>query len=95
MPNKAVTELIGSVPLVPGSPEIISEINKNIAPITAEPGIKIRWLEVLNVILAICGTIIPINPMGPQKAVTVPVKKPVLRNIKNLVRIRFRPDVRA
>ena len=41
------------------------------------PGTSIRWSALLNSSRVTCGTVRPINPTGPQKAVTVPVSSAV------------------
>ena len=95
MPRIAVTELIGRVPLYVGSCEIISLIKTNIAPMIADAGIRILWSAVLNSIRAMCGTIIPTKPIGPQNAVIEPARIPVLVKIKILVIDKFKPELFA
>ena len=57
---------------------------------TAEPirivvGMIIRWSSDLIIILAMCGTISPIKDMGPQNAVTIAVRSPVMTNKRFLI----------
>ena len=45
--------------------------------------------------LAICGTISPINPMGPQNAVATAVSSPVMNNRQLRVAFTFIPKFSA
>ena len=77
-PKRDVTALIGSVPLNIDNWDTISQINKIVEPQRIDAGNMIFTLEVLNTPRAICGTVIPIKPIGPVKAVAVPAKTAVI-----------------
>ena len=81
-PNSAVTALIGSVPGSPGSWEIRSHTSIIIDPQQMEPNNTIRWFDVLNMPLAMCGVVIPIKAIGPVKAVVVPASSAVNKMTK-------------
>ena len=95
IPKRAVTEFIGKVVLYPGIREIISLNNIIIEPIRIEPGIKKLWFVVLNIIRVKWGTAIPINPIGPQKAVIVPARMLVLIKTKIRDNLIFTPILLA
>ena len=59
------------------------------------PGTSIRWSALLNSSRVTCGTARPINPTGPQKAVTVPVSSAVETKMNVRERFMFIPIVRA
>ncbi len=80
-PNKEVIAFMGKVNSLAGNWAIESQINSTIAPIIADEGINILWLDVENNIFAICGTAKPINAIGPEKAVITPVNKLVINII--------------
>jgi len=84
MPIIEVTEFIGNIIFCAGSCDKISLISIVILPINMPEGINILWSDVLYISLAMCGTAIPINPIGPQNAVTAPVIMPV--DIKIILR---------
>ena len=95
MPMKAVTELTGSTIPLPGSIEIRSQASMTMAPVMMQAKNRIRWSAVWKSIRQMWGTAIQMNPMGPQKAVTLPARMPVLKNrVKRAVMI-FTPKLRA
>ena len=51
-----------------------------VAPHRIETGMRWRWSAVRKVRRAACGTARPMNEMGPQKAVTMAVSRPVSRS---------------
>ena len=53
------------------------------------PGTSIRWSALLNSSRVTCGTARPINPTGPQKAVTVPVSSAVETKMNVRERLMF------
>ena len=62
------------------------------------PGTSIRWSALLNSSRVTCGTARPINPTGPQKAVTVPVSSAVetkMNAIVNFNKIKEVYELRA
>ena len=91
IPISEVTALIGIALSLPGRFEIISLARSVIAPVRIHPGIRILWFVVLKTNLTIWGTAIPINPSGPQKAVTLPARMLVERNIKKRERLICTP----
>ncbi len=58
-------------------------------PIFAQNNTK--WLEVLKIILEMCGTAKPINAIGPTNAVMLPAKILVAKISINLVFCIFKP----
>ena len=70
-----LTEFIGSVASDHGICEIMSQRVSRLAPTMIHAGSTILWSEVRNIPLTICGTAIPINAIGPVKAVAVPAKR--------------------
>ncbi len=80
-PIKAVIEFKGSSPAFPGVWEMMSHINKIIIPHSMEAGINTKWSFCLNIILAMFGIAIPINAIGPQNAVILPVNTAVIKII--------------
>lgn len=57
----------------PGSWEKISHNSTNTAPQSIQQGVSKRWTEVCRSPLTMCGTAMPIKPIGPVKAVVAPV----------------------
>jgi len=68
-----------------GSWEMISHNNNNPAPHNMEAGKITECLDDLNIPLAMWGTAMPINPIGPVKAVDAPANRLVAAMIHNLV----------
>ena len=68
-PRMAVTELIGKTISELGTCAIKSLNNIKLIPIKIEAGKSTFELAVLNQIRQRWGTTMPINPIGPQKAV--------------------------
>ena len=52
-------------------------------PVRIEAGTRIRWSASAKRMRATCGTARPMNPIGPQKAVTVPASRVVERKINS------------
>ena len=77
IPNNAAIVFIGIILPDPGSCERVSAISIIPPPRIAEAGISTLWSASLYVILAMCGTAMPINPIGPQKAVMPPARSVV------------------
>ena len=75
--------------------EAIRPKNFGIIVRTAAEGKSTLWSAFLNNILAICGTAIPIKPIGPQNAVTLPASNVVAMSIRFLVFSRFTPRLLA
>lgn len=94
-PTNAVMTLIGNTDWLPGNWAIISHSSISEVPTRQQQGMRIRWSEEWNSDLARCGTAIPIKPIGPQKAVILPVSKQVLLIIKNLDQFTVNPMLRA
>lgn len=94
-PNKEVIAFIGRVNWLFGNCAIQSQSTKIIAPNKETAGINTLWLEVLNINLVTCGTAMPINAMGPQKAVITPVNKLVIINIRFLLFLVLIPKLFA
>ncbi len=91
MPRSAVMELIGRV----RSFDIMSHIRSTTEPVRRVAGTSVRWSEVRNIIRVTCGMASPMNPMGPQKAVTVPASRVVEIKSKLRERLTSSPMVRA
>lgn len=53
--------------------EIMSAVRAKAAPVISPSGMITEWTDVPEIILAICGAMMPMKPIGPQNAVTVPV----------------------
>lgn len=91
MPNSAVIVLMGKVrSLASTSQRSITTI-----PVRIEAGTRIRWSASAKRMRATCGTARPMNPIGPQKAVTVPASRVVERKINCRERRMSSPIVRA
>lgn len=69
-----------------------SLINMKIAPVNIEPGIKTLWSAVWNKSREICGTTIPMKPIGPQNAVTPPARMLVLTKAMLLATLELTPS---
>ena len=95
IPIIAVTELMGSVVCIPGNCETISLKSITILPVKITAGTSTKWFEVLKITLQMCGTAIPIKPIGPQNAVIVPASKLVLKKMTILLEIILTPNERA
>ena len=95
IPSNAVTELTGKVFSEPVSCEMISLTSIIRAPIRIVAGTRRLCFAVCRAILAIWGTAIPMNPIGPQKAVMLPARIAVER--KTIIRANriFIPMLRA
>lgn len=65
------------------------------APIIIVAGRSMRWVSVLIIMRAMCGTASPIKDIGPQKAVAAAVSRPVARSRRLRVRLMFMPRLRA
>ena len=91
MPSRAVMVFTGSV----SSFETISHNNNATAPVRAVAGINMRWSASQKSARATCGIAKPINPIGPQKAVTVPANNVVYSRMSERVREMLSPIVRA
>ena len=64
----------------------------NIAtPESMVAGRSMRWSAERNNIFAMCGTAMPMKPIGPQNAVTVPAKRVVEMSIRLRERAMLRP----
>ena len=74
-PNSADTVEIGSG--YTKSEHSTSHTSSRQAPMRAEAGMVMRWLEVRKIPRAICGTATPMNAIGPQNAVIPPANRPV------------------
>lgn len=94
-PTKAVIALIGNCNPFPGIYVRMSQQSITIMPKRIVEGIKILWLDVLKITLAKCGIAIPINPIGPTKAVNVPIIIAVRTIIINLIFLIFKPKLFA
>ena len=95
IPSIEAIELIGSTDTNIGIFDITSQSNIMTTPTSDDPIISTLWQASLNIIRAICGATIPINAIGPQKAVIPPAKIAVARKIKALVCVTLSPKVRA
>ncbi len=91
MPINEVTEFIGITLREPGNWETRSLSSMMIPPAIIVPGIRMPWSDVLKSILAIWGTAMPIKPIGPQKAVTLPARMLVPGNITQRAPLILRP----
>ena len=80
-PSKALTVFIGRTSGCPGIWEMVSAIIISDAPNRAVAGNSTLWSALRKIILAIWGTAIPMNPMGPQNAVTLPANSVVAMSI--------------
>ena len=76
-PMTGVMAFMGSTPLLPGI--VVSTLHARVraAPQSMVAGMSMEWFDVLNIIRAMWGTTIPMNPIGPQKAVTNAVSMPL------------------
>ena len=83
-PINGVIAAKGSVPLSPDICDAIREKRAKFAPISTQAGNNCLWSAVRKTIRAMCGTVKPINDIGPQRAVTVAVRMPV--TISTMVR---------
>ena len=72
-----------------------SQTSSRAAPASIEAGMRMRWSAEAKNMRARCGTASPMNPTGPQKAVTVPASRTVERKISVRVRWMLSPIVRA
>ena len=69
-----VIALMGIVPA--GESELIQQQRRAMTdPDRAVAGNNTEWFDVRYINRAMCGTISPINPIGPQKAVTTAVSR--------------------
>ena len=66
MPRIGVRALIGSSFPPEGSVLMKRHIEVQNAPSRAEAGSRLRWLSVLIIIRATCGTLKPTKAIGPQ-----------------------------
>lgn len=78
-PMIGVMALMGMAP-VDGNTLSQTHSKATPAPVKAVAGIRTPWREVPTHNRAICGTIRPMNPMGPQKAVAAAVRPPDSNN---------------
>lgn len=65
-PITGVITFIGSIPDSLGITDKKLQNNETAQPVNTVAGKTVKWLEVLNIILLICGTISPKKPIGPQ-----------------------------
>lgn len=72
-----VITLMGMMPLSPGRVLTREQKSVSMAPIMMVDGMSMRWSDVRKSIRDRCGTAIPINDIGPQKAVQTDTKIPV------------------
>lgn len=94
-PSSGVTAFKGSKLLLKGM--IVTKLQKSAI---AEPkrivaGSNNCRLDFFKVIRATCGTINPIKLIGPQKAVIVAIKKPVIRRIRTRIFFMLIPKLIA
>ena len=82
-PNTGVTAFRGNCPNDGKPVQMILQHNATTAPQSIVEGIRRRWSEVFNNSLATCGIANPMNATGPQYAVTIAVKIPVVSNRKS------------
>ena len=85
-PKNGVTTLSGIRPASPGKVQMILHSKARAAPVKSVTGKRALWFVVCNSSRAICGTANPMNEIGPQYAVTIAVRIPVISN--NKVRVR-------
>ena len=85
----------GSTSTFDGNTDISAHSNPTIAPDKIVAGRITVWFEVPIIILAMCGTTSPINPIGPQYAVTIAVSSPENKRIAFLVRVILSPILSA
>ena len=78
-PTMGVMALMGIMPDA-GNTLTSWHINATTAPASMVHGSNMLWLDELSSSRAICGTTSPINPIGPQNAVTVAVSSPAISN---------------
>ena len=90
-----VTAFSGMMPASPGRMQMKLQSRAMAPPVSMVTGSRELWLEVPSMRRAMCGTASPMNPTGPQKAVTVPASRTVERNSSVRVRWTLRPIVRA
>lgn len=93
-PKRGVTALIGIMMLVGKTHAILHRTAIN-APHRMVAGSSVRWSEVRQMSLAMCGTASPMNVIGPQKAVATAVSSPVESNRARRVRLMFMPRLVA
>lgn len=87
---------MGSTPnLSAGITHNKAQVRVTIAPINMHPGTSQKLLEVLKSILHICGTMSPMKPIGPQKAVGTATNTPVTINMIPRRRRRLYPTLSA
>src|SRR5699024_9397471 len=94
-PTSEVTALMGSVAVEPGIRATRSQVSSNSAPIKSVPGMSTLCSFVPNSERVKWGTAIPMNPIGPVKAVMPPANRLVLAMIHILVLETDRPMLRA
>lgn len=87
--------LMGMMPQLEGATLSIWHSPPVAAPHRAVAGSSIRWLELRMARRAICGTIRPMNPMGPHHAVTIAVSTPDSSNIPLRHDLMFTPALSA
>lgn len=80
-----VMALMGITPDEMGRTLMREQSSAITAPHSAVAGSRTMWLDDLSARRAMCGTIRPINPIGPQKAVTTAVSTP--ERMSNLLRV--------
>ncbi len=90
-PNKDVILFNGSETFSSNAYVIKSHINKNRLPVRIDPTISFLWSVVLKSNLTRLGTASPTNEIGPQNAVTKPVKIEVMIIKIQRVFLGFKP----
>ena len=94
-PIRGVMAFSGITPWLPGIMHMRLQNKATAEPIRIVVGMIIRWSSDLIIILAMCGTISPIKDMGPQKAVTIAVRSPVMTNKRFLITFMLIPRFSA
>ena len=79
-PKSGVTALRGIMPPSAGNVQSRLQSRANTEPISMVTGSRRRWFSVPMTRRAMCGVARPIKAIGPQKAVTTAVSKPVISN---------------
>ena len=78
-PNRAVMELMGRMPCVAATCEMMSQASMMVVPHKMAAGMMVRWSDVRKIPRAIWGTVIPMKAIGPVNAVEVPARSAVDR----------------
>ena len=94
-PNRAVMELMGRMPCVAATCEMMSQASMMVVPHKMAAGMMVRWSDVRKMPRAMWGTVIPMKAIGPVNAVEVPARSAVDRMAQMRVRDTDTPNPAA